>query len=71
MAILSCMPVISSADIERSLRFWVDGLGLVADHHIRQEGRLVGCMVHGGRLYFWLNQRSGSPARPVPLRGSD
>ncbi len=27
----SCMPVIPSADLEKSLRFWVEGLGLTMD----------------------------------------
>jgi len=27
MHVQSCVPVIPSADLERSLRFWVDGLG--------------------------------------------
>jgi hypothetical protein len=48
----SCIPVIPSADLEKSLRFWVDGLGLSMDRAMRQEGRLVGCMVHNERLYF-------------------
>jgi hypothetical protein len=25
---LSCMPIIPSADLEKRLRFWVEGLGL-------------------------------------------
>lgn len=69
MAVLSCMPVIPSADIEKSLRFWVDGLGLSADRHMWQEGRLIGCMVHNERLYFWLNQRFGSPVKPDNYEG--
>ena len=28
MLVDSCIPVIPSADLEKSLRFWVDGLGL-------------------------------------------
>jgi len=55
----SCIPVIPSADIEKSLRFWVEGLGLTADQEMRVEGKLVGCMVHNEHLYFWLNQRAG------------
>lgn len=43
----SCMPVIPSADLEKSLRFWVDGLGLTMDRAMRHEGRLIG--VHGIR----------------------
>lgn len=55
----SCMPVIPSADLERSLRFWVEGLGLTMDRPMREDGRLIGCMVHNDQLYFWLNQRTG------------
>src|SRR6267154_916700 len=54
----SCMPVIPSADLDKSLRFWVEGLGLTMDRAMRQDGRLIGCMVHDEHLYFWLNQRA-------------
>lgn len=64
MQLESCIPVIPSMDLERSLKFWVDGLGLSVDREMRQDGHLVGCMVHDERLYFWLNQRVGSPIRP-------
>src|SRR5580700_1282682 len=69
MRIDSCIPVIPSADLEKSLRFWVDGLGLSMDRAMWQEGRLVGCMVHNERLYFWLNQRAGSPVMPEDYQG--
>ena len=69
MLVDSCIPVIPSADLEKSLRFWVDGLGLTMDRAMRQDGRLVGCMVHNERLYFWLNQRSGSPIAPPGSEG--
>ena len=58
--VVSCMPVIPSADLEKSLRFWVEGLGLSIDRAMRQDGRLIGCMVHDDSLYFWLNQRDGT-----------
>jgi catechol 2,3-dioxygenase-like lactoylglutathione lyase family enzyme len=69
MLIDSCIPVIPSADLEKSLRFWVDGLGLSMDRAMRQDGRLVGCMVHNERLYFWLNQRAGSPIKAENYEG--
>lgn len=59
MTINACIPVIPSADLEKTLRFWVEGLGLTMDQEMRHEGRLAGCMVHNERLYFWLNQRAG------------
>src|SRR4029077_17724260 len=69
MLVESCIPVIPSADLEKSLRFWVDGLGLSMDRAMRRDGRLVGCMVHNERLYFWLNQRAGTPIRPENYHG--
>lgn len=69
MLVESCIPVIPSADLEKSLRFWVDGLGLSMDRAMRRDGRLVGYMVHSGRLCFWLNQRTGSPIRPENYEG--
>jgi hypothetical protein len=61
MTIKSCIPVIPSADLDKSLRFWIEGLGLTMDQEMRKEGRLVGCMVHNEHTWFWLNQRSGGP----------
>lgn len=69
MLIKSCMPVVPSADLERSLRFWVEGLGMTVDRHMTQDGRLVGCIVHNENLYFWLNQRAGSPVKPDNYEG--
>lgn len=69
MLIESCIPVIPSANLERSLRFWVEGLGLNMDREMRQDGRLIGCMVHNDCLSFWLNQRAGSPIRPENYEG--
>jgi len=65
----SCMPVIPSADLDKSLRFWVEGLGLTMDRAMRQDGRLIGCMVHNEHLYFWLNQREGTPNKPENYEG--
>jgi len=69
MLVKSCIPVIPSADLEKSLRFWVEGLGLTMDRAMRQDGRLIGCMVHNESLYFWLNQRAGSPIKPENYEG--
>lgn len=59
MAVKYCLPVIPSVDLEKSLHFWVDGLGFKVSRQMEQEGRLIGCMVDNGNLYFWLNQRDG------------
>jgi catechol 2,3-dioxygenase-like lactoylglutathione lyase family enzyme len=69
MSVQSCIPVIPSLDLEKSLRFWVDGLGLSMDRAMRQDGRLIGCMVHNERLHFWLNDREGSPITPENYEG--
>jgi hypothetical protein len=69
MIIKSCIPVIPSADIEKSLRFWVQGVGLTMDREMRHEGRLVGCMVHNEHNYFWLNRRGDTPPAPGNIEG--
>ena len=69
MHVKSCMPVIPSVDLEKSLRFWVEGLGLTMDRAMRRDGRLVGCMVHNDELYFWLNARAGTPITPEDYEG--
>jgi catechol 2,3-dioxygenase-like lactoylglutathione lyase family enzyme len=70
MMVESCIPVIPSADLEKSLRFWVEGLGLKTDREMRHEGKLIGCMVHDGQhLYFWLNQRAGTSVKPENYEG--
>ena len=70
MTVESCIPVIPSADLEKSLRFWVEGLGLRVDRQMRREDKLIGCMVHDGQhLYFWLNQRAGTQMKPENYEG--
>ena len=65
----SCIPVIPSADLEKSLRFWVEALGLTMDRAMRHGGKLIGCMVHNEHVQFWLNQRAGDPAPPENYEG--
>jgi len=69
MTVKSCIPIIPSSDIEKSLRFWVDGLGLVVDREMRSEGRLIGCMVHNEQTYFWLNEKPATPTKPEDYEG--
>lgn len=69
MTVESCVPVIPCADIEISLRFWVNGLGFESDSELREEGRLVGCMVRSAKLAFWLNKRAGTPIKPDNYEG--
>jgi len=69
MQIKSCLPVIPSADLTKSLHFWVDALGLTADRHMYREGKLIGCMVHNEHVWFWLNERGGASASPEEFEG--
>lgn len=69
MIIKSCIPIIPSADLEKSLRFWVEGLGLTMDRAMREEGRLIGCMVYNEQTCFWLNQRAGTAVKPEDYNG--
>jgi hypothetical protein len=69
MTVESCIPVIPSDNLEKSLRFWVEGLGLTMEREMRHEGKLIGCMVHNQDLFFWLNQRAGTPVKPENYEG--
>lgn len=64
-----CIPLIPSVDLEKSLRFWVDGLGLTMDRPMRRDGKLIGCMVGNGRVSFWLNETPGPQTTPENYEG--
>ena len=69
MTVKSCIPVIPSADLEKSLRFWVEGLGLTTDKEMKRENKLIGCMVHNEHTCFWLNEREGTSITPGNYEG--
>ena len=70
MTVNSCIPVVPSADLERSLRLWRDGLGFDETWwEQRREGKLVGCGIRKGRMSFMLNIRAGDAARPEDYEG--
>lgn len=70
MQVKSCIPIIPSADLDQSLRFWVEGLGLTMDRAMRRsDGHLIGCMVHNEHVCFWLNRRAGTPIKPDDYEG--
>lgn len=69
MSVQSCIPVIPSADLEKSLRLWVDGLGFSVTSEMRDGGRLIFCMLKKDGLCFMLNQRWGNPAKPENYEG--
>jgi hypothetical protein len=56
MPLEHCIPVIASSDLENSLRLWVDGLGCSTSSEMREDGRLIFCMLRKGDLWFMLNR---------------
>ncbi len=69
MPLKYCLPVIPSADMEKSLKFWVDGLGFTKSREMYKDGRLTNCTLSNGDLHFLLNQRAGNPIRPEDYYG--
>jgi hypothetical protein len=69
MPVQSCVPIIPSADLEKSLRLWVDGLGFSMSREMYKDGKLIGCMLNKGNMWFWLNQRAGNPGKPEDYNG--
>jgi hypothetical protein len=69
MPVDSCIPVIPSANLDKSLRLWVDVLGFERDTEIREDGRLIFCMLHKGNLHFMLNRRAGTSVKPDDYNG--
>src|SRR3984885_8402911 len=69
MPVKYCVPVIPSADLEKSLRFWVDGLGFSMSSEMRKDDKLIFCMLRKDGLYFMLNQRAGTPVKPEDYEG--
>lgn len=69
MTVESCIPVIPSGDLEKSLRLWVEGLGFSVSSEIREDGKLIFCMLHKDSMWFMLNRRAGNPVKPVDCEG--
>ena len=69
MAVESCIPVIPSADLGKSLRLWVDGLEFSMDSEMRKDDRLILCMLRKGDMGFMLHQRAGTPVKPDDYNG--
>jgi hypothetical protein len=70
VTVTGCIPIVPSADLERSLRLWREGLGFDEtwwEQH--RDGRLVGCGIGKGGMRFMLNIRAGDPARPENYEG--
>jgi hypothetical protein len=69
MAVKSCIPIIPSANLEKSLRLWVDGLGFSMSSEMRKDDKLIFCMLGKDDLSFMLNQRAGNPVKPEDYEG--
>src|ERR1700759_1562205 len=69
MPVESCIPVIPSADLEKSLRLWVKGLEFSTSSEMRQGGKLIFCMLQKDKLWFMLNQRAGTSKKPDDYEG--
>src|ERR1700683_3450308 len=69
MPVESCIPIIPSADLEKSLRLWVEGLGFSMSSEMRKDDKLIFCMLRKDDLCFMLNQRAGTPIKPEDYEG--
>jgi uncharacterized glyoxalase superfamily protein PhnB len=69
MLVQSCIPVIPSADLKKSLRLWVEGLGFSVSSEMRAGEQLVFCMLQNGELSFMLNRRAGTAVKPKSYEG--
>jgi len=69
MSVQSCIPVVPSANLEKSLRLWVEGLGFSMSSEMRDGDKLIFCMLRKGSLYFMLNRRAGIPVKPENYEG--
>jgi uncharacterized glyoxalase superfamily protein PhnB len=69
MSVESCIPVIPSKDLAKSLRLWVEGLGFSRSSEMRKDDKLIFCMLEKGNLRFMLNQRAGTAIKPENYEG--
>jgi catechol 2,3-dioxygenase-like lactoylglutathione lyase family enzyme len=69
MSVESCIPVIPSRNLEKSLRLWVDGLGFSVSSEMREGDRLIFCMLQKDKLWFMLNGRAGTTSKPDDYEG--
>jgi hypothetical protein len=69
MPVKYCIPIIPSANLEKSLRLWIDGLGFSMSSEMRKDDKLIFCMLRKDDLYFMLNRRAGTPVKPEDYDG--
>jgi uncharacterized glyoxalase superfamily protein PhnB len=69
MPVESCIPIIPSANLEKSLPLWVDGLGFSTSSEMHEGDKLIFCMLRKDDLWFMLNQRAGTTAKSEDYEG--
>lgn len=69
MSIQSCIPIIPSANLEKSLRLWIHGLQFSITSEMREGGKLIFCMLQKDDLWFMLNRRAGTAIKPEDYEG--
>ena len=69
MPVESRIPIIPSANLEKSLRLWVDGLGFSMSSEMRKDEKLIFCMLRKDDLCFMLNRHAGTPVKPEDYEG--
>ena|ERR1700732_1692661 len=69
MPVKYCIPIIPSANLEKSLRLWVDGLEFSMSKEMHKDGKLIFCMLQKDDLWFMLNRRAGNPVAPEDYHG--
>ena len=68
MPVSSCIPIIPSANLEKSLRLWVDGFGFSMSSEMHEDDKLIFCMLRKDDLSFMLNQRMGTLSSRMTTR---
>jgi hypothetical protein len=69
MPVESCIPVIPSKDLARSLRLWVDGLEFSTSSELHEDDKMIFCVLRRNNLCFMLNQRAGNSVKPEGYEG--
>lgn len=69
MSVESCIPIVPSTDLEKSLRLWFDGLGFSRSREMKENGKLIFCMLQKGSLWFMLNRRAGNAIKCKDYEG--
>ncbi len=69
MSIDSCIPIIPSFDLRKSLRLWVDVLGFVVETDMEKNDEIVFCMLRKNKMSLMLNRRIGDASNPENYEG--